>query len=395
MKPDTSQATIMIVDDEPENLNVLETVLSLAGYRVAAFPRGAMALAAARDEMPDLILLDVNMPEMDGYEVCRRCKADERLQHIPIVFLSALTDISDKARAFEVGAVDYVPKPFAQAEVVARVGTHVKLRRYQHHLEELVEQRLAELTEAHRRLQLWDGANKLWLNVLSHEMRTPLNGVIGSAELLFGDLAADSPLHALRADYDEACARIDKLMNDALALVAIEVKPADIAVAPISLALALSKALDAGAGQIPAIEPRAALAAVEGVTVVADAALLDRAFGDLLLTATQCVKTGEPIVLETRVVDGQAQVIIATGGGMLSAEALEMFFEVGGQRTLLKGGGDFGLGAALASRILHLFNGHVAVHNGEHRGLVMEISLPVHAAPPPASLDFPDYSGAP
>ena len=110
---------------------------------------------------------------------------------------------------------------------------------------------------------------------------------------------------------------------------AIEVKPADIAVAPISLALALSKALDAGAGQIPAIEPRAALTAVEGVTVVADAALLDRAFGDLLLTATQCVKTGEPIVLETRVVDGQAQVIIATGGGMLSAEALEMFFEVG------------------------------------------------------------------
>lgn len=388
MKLETTQATIMIVDDEPENLNVLGTMLSFAGYRVAAFPRGAMALAAARDEMPDLILLDVNMPEMDGYEVCRRCKADERLRGIPIVFLSALTGISEKARAFAVGAADYVPKPFAQAEVLARVDTHLKLRRHQLHLEELVAQRTEELIEAHRRLQLWDGANKLWLSVLSHEMRTPLNGVIGIAELLFGDLPPDSPLHELHAAYNESCQRIEKLMDDALLLVAIEAKPMGVEVAPVPLLQVLRNALDASAGKSLAIGLCGSLSALEDVRVAGDAALLNRAFGDLLQTVTHCVAAGRLVMLQARVMDGQAQVVLTTDGGSLAAEALEMFFEVGGQRTLVKGGGDFGLGATLARRILRLFSGLVTVRNGEAGGFVLEISLPV-LKPTAVAIDAP------
>ena len=208
MNLDERPATVVIVDDEPENLNVLETMLSHAGYRVAAFPRGALALAAAREEPPELILLDISMPEMDGYEVCRRCKADARLRHIPIIFLSALTEMSDKARAFEVGGVDYVPKPFAQAEVLARVGTHLRLYRHQLHLEALVAQRVAELAEVCSRLQLWDGAKNQWLRVLSNEMRTPLNGVIGIAELLFADVPSGTTSHDLRPDFDASCMRI-------------------------------------------------------------------------------------------------------------------------------------------------------------------------------------------
>jgi PAS domain S-box-containing protein len=125
--PDT--ATIMIVDDTPENLKLLQELLGEQGYKVMAFPRGDRALQAAARQQPDLILLDIRMPEMDGYEVCGRLKADERLRDIPVLFISAMNEVEDKLRAFAQGGVDYVTKPFRAEEVLARVATHLRLRR--------------------------------------------------------------------------------------------------------------------------------------------------------------------------------------------------------------------------------------------------------------------------
>ena len=122
-----ASATVMIIDDEPENLNVLATSLSHAGYRVSVFPRGELALAAARDEPPALVLLDIRMPDMDDYEVCRRFKADEKLRTIPILFISALSASEDIAACFACGGVDYIAKPFREPEVLARVRTHIAL----------------------------------------------------------------------------------------------------------------------------------------------------------------------------------------------------------------------------------------------------------------------------
>ncbi len=377
MTPDSVHATIMIVDDEPDNLNVLGTMLRQEGWSVRAFPRGEMALAAAGDELPDLVLLDIRMPGLDGYEVCRRFKADERLRSLPIIFLSAFAEPADKVLAFEAGGVDYVTKPFAEVEVLARVQTHLRLRQHQLHLEELVRQRVQELAEAHRRLRIWDDAKNQWLNTLSHEMRTPLTGVFGITELLFMEVPAASDAHGLREIYDFSCRRINKLIDDALTLAQIDVASEHFVVSPVFLADILGNALSALAAQVPECEVQATLTAVEAVTVSGEAGLLTRAFADLLLTAACCVGEGDTLRLETCVCAGQARVVIATGGPSLSPNALETFFDVGGQRTLLKGGGDFGLGAALASRILRLFNGRVSVCNGPDKGLVMEASLSV------------------
>jgi putative two-component system response regulator len=127
--------TILIVDDTPENLRLLLELLKQQGYKVRAVPNGRLALQAAASEPPDLILLDIMMPEMDGYEVCRRLKQDVTLCEIPVLFLSALGETLDKVRAFDVGAVDYVTKPFQFEEVRARVETHLRLRRLQVQLE--------------------------------------------------------------------------------------------------------------------------------------------------------------------------------------------------------------------------------------------------------------------
>src|SRR4051812_25591020 len=129
-------AGILVVDDTPANLQVLAGMLRDRGYKARPVPSGKLALLAARKDPPDLILLDVNMPEMNGYEVCERLKADEKLKGIPVIFISALTEELDKVKAFATGGVDYITKPFQMEELHARVETHLKLRRLQVELEE-------------------------------------------------------------------------------------------------------------------------------------------------------------------------------------------------------------------------------------------------------------------
>lgn len=123
------QGNIMIVDDDPSDLTLLEEMFREHAYEVRSFPRGRLALRAAEDDPPDLILLDITMPEMNGYEVCTQLKSSPRFSAIPVIFLSALSSIEDKAKGFRSGAVDYISKPFQLEEVQARVETHLKLRR--------------------------------------------------------------------------------------------------------------------------------------------------------------------------------------------------------------------------------------------------------------------------
>lgn len=150
-----SKAGILIVDDAPANLELLACILREHGYEPRPVPSGRLAIMAAKAEPPELILLDINMPEMNGFEVCGHLKADETLKDIPVLFLSALTETSDKVKAFSMGAVDYITKPFQVEEVCARVGTHLHLRRlqveverYNNHLEDLVREKILEITRS-------------------------------------------------------------------------------------------------------------------------------------------------------------------------------------------------------------------------------------------------------
>jgi adenylate cyclase len=135
-KTDQPQGNILVVDDVPANLTLLTSMLKEKGYRVRPVPSGRLALKAVEHEMPDLILLDINMPEMDGFEVCSKLKREIKFRDIPIIFISAMTETQEKVKAFRSGGVDYVTKPFQFEEVEARVETHLKLRRYQAQLSE-------------------------------------------------------------------------------------------------------------------------------------------------------------------------------------------------------------------------------------------------------------------
>src|SRR5512146_1172888 len=144
-----SPANVLIVDDTPANLQVLGGMLREQGCIVRPAPSGKLAIRFAEVDPPDIILLDIMMPEMDGFEVCRRLKQGETLKNIPIIFISALHETFDKVRAFAAGGVDYITKPFQFEEVEARVRTHLNIRRLQVKLESQ-NRLLNELNEALR-----------------------------------------------------------------------------------------------------------------------------------------------------------------------------------------------------------------------------------------------------
>jgi putative two-component system response regulator len=150
-----TRGNILVVDDTPANLTLLSKMLGERGYRVRPVPSGALAIGAAMSDPPDIVLLDISMPDMDGFEVCRRMKEDARLRDVPVIFISALTETEGKVKAFRRGGVDYVTKPFQIEEVEARVETHLKLRnaqaelsRYNRYLEQLVEEKVKEVSES-------------------------------------------------------------------------------------------------------------------------------------------------------------------------------------------------------------------------------------------------------
>jgi PleD family two-component response regulator len=132
--PDSVKGNILIVDDMPANLRLLVEILTRHGYKTRPATNASLALAAIEKEIPDLILLDIMMPETDGYQLCQQLKADERTADIPVIFISALGEVFDKVKAFSVGGVDYVAKPFKTEEILARIETHLKIQNLQNQL---------------------------------------------------------------------------------------------------------------------------------------------------------------------------------------------------------------------------------------------------------------------
>ncbi|MCK5152798.1 MAG: response regulator [Spirochaetales bacterium] len=206
---------IIIVDDIPDNLKVLNSILTEEGYNVRVFPKASMAINAAVQSPPDLFLLDILMPEINGYELCIKLQENEKTRGIPVIFLSALNEINEKITAFETGGVDFISKPYQSAEVLARVQTHLKLRRLQINLEDIVEERTHELEKKNKELILANKAKSDFLANINHELRTPLNGVSGMLSVLESMDISDSERYFLDLAVSSAD-HLSSIMQDIL-----------------------------------------------------------------------------------------------------------------------------------------------------------------------------------
>jgi two-component system sensor histidine kinase/response regulator len=196
---------ILIVDDVPGNLNFVSDILYNEGFRIVVATNGEDAIEITREKHPDLILLDIAMPVLDGYEVCRILKDDDSTREIPIIFLTAKGEDEDILKGFECGAVDYVSKPFNTSELISRVKTHLELRRKSEELKQLnqiLEDKVIDrtvqlqtlndsltianqnLSKAYKELSKLDKAKNEFIRHINHELRTPLQGIHGFVRIL-------------------------------------------------------------------------------------------------------------------------------------------------------------------------------------------------------------------
>jgi DNA-binding response OmpR family regulator len=389
MKPPGGAGRIMAVDDEPANLKLLEEMLRQKGYEVRSFPLGRLALASTAHWTPDLILLDINMPELSGYEVCRRLKADPRLCEIPVIFLSALHEADDKVKGFHAGGVDYIPKPFHFEEMYARVETHLQLhdlrqalKLVNEGLEETVAARTSELATAYARLARLDGAKDDFLKIISHELRTPLQGLFGMGEIALDALPSSELNSNVKRVFERSRRRILALLDDALLLTRIDIERENFRSSAVSLRAALDRAMErarsfAESRQVTVKLPKSAGGLVQG-----EENLLTSALHALLETAVKFSKEGGTVCVEDVANDlassaaGTFGVIIESEGRAIPSSALPKFFDVFAISEAITPGGDLGLGPPMAARILSLFGSTVTVANRDLPGIRLSVSFP-------------------
>ena len=248
MLESNNKFTILIVDDIPENIDILRGILNTK-YNIKAATNGKTALAiAVSDHSPDLILLDIDMPEMDGFEVCRKLRETTESFELPVIFLTGKTETENVITGFKIGGQDYITKPFKPEELLSRVETHLELKKKTEQLNQLnqtlekkVRERTAQLNKSNRglseanlklekaysELKNLDMAKTKFLKIISHEIRTPLNGIIGMTDLLENTLESQESLEFLKY-LKISVQRLNQFSKKALQITELQTKNTDI-----------------------------------------------------------------------------------------------------------------------------------------------------------------------
>ncbi len=205
----SEMARILIVDDVPDNIRILGTILQQQGYRVNGAKSGLKALELAAKKNPDLILLDIMMPETDGFEVCQRLKADPETQDIPVIFLTAMDQVQDMVKGFQLGAADYITKPFNTPELLVRIETQLKLRNAEK--ERLQKERLKSILEL--------------AGAVCHELVQPLQTISGLSEILMLTLPKEQRTFAKISEINRQVKRMVKIIERLRSITKYETKP--------------------------------------------------------------------------------------------------------------------------------------------------------------------------
>ncbi len=364
------RANILAVDDTPANLTLLCSMLKDAGYRPRPASSGAFALTAATAEPPDLVLLDISMPEMDGFEVCRRLKADPRLREIPVIFLTAHTEARDKVEAFAVGGVDYITKPFQVEEVQARVATHLGLRRQKRALE-----------ESYARLVALERLREDLTQMMVHDLRSPLTALCLLLEFLLEDSGGLLPREQ-KADLHSALASARAMVDQVGAILDIHKMEAGRLV-PRLEACDLLGLVEAVARTLrPMVGTRElTVTGPAGPTAQADPELVSRVVQNLLANALSFTPPRGRVDVVVEVLPDAARVSVADTGPGVAAEDRERIFEkfgpaldrAEGRRSARR---STGLGLAFCKMAVEAHGGAIGVTSEAGRGSTFWFVLP-------------------
>ena len=369
-----TKSSVLVVDDTPDNLHLMSNLLNNI-YRVKIANSGLKALKiAASESPPDLILLDIMMPEMDGYEVCKQLKMNPDTMNIPVIFLTSKAEVEDEAKGLELGAVDYITKPISPPIVLARVKNHLALHKQN-----------TALINARMIADKANQAKSEFLSSISHELRSPLNAILGFAQLLESEQPPPTPAqresltHILNAGW-----HLLKLINEILDLAKIEHQQLSISEECVSLTEVVQECKTM-------MEPEAsrrgiALSVVKSIAplfVKSDRTRLKQILINLLSNAIKYNSKHGRVEVECKVMKPErTRVSVADTGPGLNQEQLEQLFQPFnrlGQETGTEQG--TGIGLVLTKRLVALMGGEIGVESSVVNGSVFWFELNSMAAP--------------
>ena len=374
-------ADILIVDDIPANIQLLSQVLIENGYKVRKLISGERALKAVELQAPDLILLDIKMPRMDGYEVCRQLKASEATCAIPVIFISALDDVFDKVKGFEAGGADYIIKPFEPVEVLARVSAQLKMQRLQQQLRcanvQLATQNVQLSQEIQERQQA-EANLRMLLHAVSHDLRSPLSGMSLLLQNRLADAASNIAIDRRTVEVMvQSCSRQLQLIESLTATQQFDVKSAFLAMKPLPLPALVQNIL---IERLPILNQHRVkvkqLFPADLPLVNADPQQLWRVFGNLIDNAVKYNQSGFILTVEAKREGEMVLCTVADNGAGISPQQCARLFEpyTRGVGVSLRQG--LGLGLYICRQIVEAHGGEIGVDSELGKGARFWLTLP-------------------
>lgn len=363
-----SPSSILVVDDTPANLEILTQMLKEKGHRPRPVPSGSLAIRAAEYEPPDLILLDINMPDMDGFETCRRFKASEALKEIPVMFISARSETFDKIQAFRAGGVDYITKPFDIDEVSARIETHLKIRRLQTELED-------QYSELKQLEEMRDGL----VHMVVHDMRSPLSVIKMALHIVRSrveDSLDDESIEDLRAAA-ECSDTLMAMINNLLDVSRLEAGVVDVGEGVFTVDGVINRVIEQFRLLLQdrdvSIDISPSLPACKG-----DVQMIERVVANLLGNALKFTQAGQEVSIRASLDQDFVVVTVADEGPGIPKEFHKKIFEKFGQASQSHVRQvSTGLGLAFCKLAIEAHGGRIEVESELGQGSRFWFSLPV------------------
>lgn len=368
--PLSAGQTILIVDDNPTNIGMLADYLESHGFNILVARDGKSGINKAAYARPDLILLDVMMSGLDGFDTCRLLKEQESTQHIPVIFMTALNEVEHKVHGFAVGAVDYVTKPLQQEEVLARVTTHLRIQAL-----------TAELRDTNRELQQLNANKDKFLSIMAHDLRGSFVPLLGSAELLARRIDRLSQEKVVDMSFSilSSAQRVLDLLNNLLQWGRLQMGHIEVQTRQLDLAFLLRQNVNL---LIPHAEAKQiTLTATDNLTTVvfADEHMLHFVLRNLLTNAIKFTSEGGQVSIHAEQLgtDEVAVTVADTGVGM-SQDTLHKLFQINQHQSTVgtRNETGTGLGLILCEEMVRRNNGRIWIESEEGKGTRVTFTLP-------------------
>lgn len=376
---------ILIVDDNINNVQVLGTILRENGYLVGFASNGRQALNILHDSGDfDLVLLDIDMPVMDGYDTCKEIRANKKMEEMIVIFLTAYTDREILIKGLELGAQDYVVKPFYSRELMLRINTHLlikykneQLRNMNQILEQKVDERTNQLMLANKKLATLDTAKNYFIGLLSHELRTPLIGINGNAKLI-KEATTDSEIIDSCDDILASEIRLRKFVEIALLITSIKAEKMDVN-------YNLEKISDFAESSISKFKTEAESKKVtmlneishKELMIKADYSLMNKVFDVVIDNAVKFSPNNSIVSINDKKDEKDYRVIIRDGGPGFSTDMLERKFELLQSGELLSHTEGTGLSLVAVKAIMELHGFKITIQNIESNGAEVVLIFPI------------------